>query len=222
MQLPAPTVTGSITFSSDFQQLSLDGSPGDADALAIFLPTLVRSASTCGDILELGTLTGVEGWGGGSAFRLSLGPDKVAYQHLGDVYDPGALDEDGSHTDDWRHFPLLGEPSHLLGYLADQTGMLWSGIRDSETNQWQQKFLSADLEQEAVQKATMMVLQVDILLKDHDLPRRRGRLSFTEGAFWSWAASNDDYLMAACSGATSATLKAMGAAGEAFLLNSAE
>lgn len=221
MQLPAPTLTGSITFSSDFQPQAVDGAPGDADALAIFLPTLVRSASACGESLELGVLTALEGWGGGSAFRLALTEDTMDFKLLGDVFDAGILDQDEPGLASWRHFPLLGAPEHLTDFLADQPGMLWFGFRDSDTNQWQQKFLSADLEQESVQKATMMVLQADILLKDHKLPRRRGRLSFTEGSFWFWAAANDNFMMAAQTGTDPATAKALGQAGEAYLLHSA-
>lgn len=218
MKLPTPRLDGSIDYDLDYQQQALEGNPGEGTELAIFLPTLVRSASTCGELLELGNLLRLEGRGSGRAFRLLQSAENNRFELWSEVYQ--GFPAETETTDTPVDFPLLGQPLHLSSFLQGHTGVAWLGFRDSETNHWEQSRLIDDLDEESMQKATMMVLQADILLKGHGLPRRRLHLAFEEGSLTSWAAANDDYFMLLQNTPTSQLSPLIAQAGEAFLLGS--
>lgn len=212
---------GRIVYTPDFIEESIEGEVAERDALMVLLPALVRACDSCGDVLDVGTLVRFTCWGRGAGFVLQREGEGMLYNRWQGVgaWEDFEDDAEPGLPAGFSGLPIVGEAWRLHGVLKQMPGMLWYGIRDSKTNQWDQASASDAPDQAAVQRAIMMVLQLDMLLKGQDMPRGRARLDFAEHSFWLWASPHDHYLMywgrAVCGSDARAPLAA---AGEAFLL----
>lgn len=211
---------GEASFLEDFSLERTEGLLNDVDALGVLLPTMIRSASNCGDAFGAGGFQGVLSFGEGRGLCISIQDEKSCFQLFDAVTCWGDLKPKCQPTD-WvsSGFPIFSNFSYIGEVFKNLGNVKWYGLRDNEDSQWSQHFWDDGLDRDAVEHATMMALQVDMLLKGQELPRGRTRLDFENGHLWIWSSANDDYLMAFTGkDDDDSGLSAIEQSGEAFLV----
>ncbi|WOO42870.1 hypothetical protein [Rubellicoccus peritrichatus] len=211
---------GEACFHEDFSVEHTEGHLSDVDSLGVLLPTMIRSASSCGDSFGAGEFQGVVSLGEKRGLVISINDEKSCFR----LFDGATIWsdlKDEKYERNWSQsgFPLFYNLDYIGQVFKSLGSVKWYGLRDNEDNRWSQEFLDDSLDTNAVESATMMTLQIDMLLKGQDLPRGRIRLDFENGQLWIWASVTDDYLMAYTERVDNRSdLSAIEQLGEAFLL----
>jgi len=185
--------TRKIHFDEDF--LSEDADGEDVTELALLLTTLSRSASQCGHALECGALQGLVSWEPGRSFHLKRAEHGFDYTTRKGVSGWEDL-ESAELVESLNHLSRLEfTRPEILRRFKSCSGVIWAGIREFETSKWEISAQSTTIAADAIQTATKLVLQLDVLLKGHNSPRSRMRLDLEQASLWSWSNLQDDYLM---------------------------
>ena len=194
---PDMKTQGYASFDSEFSVIAKRGTFSDPSVLSTLLPTLAKAAMSCGDELQMGTFLRLNSWRSGRGIVFDSSGETRDFSDIQGIKEWHDLDESIPHMHAFPTiYPALPSHAEIFKLLPNAPGVKWFATRYcQDTHGWQYHLVDTPLAEPALQQAVLMVMQVDVLLKEFQLPWGRLRFDYDEAVLYLWTNHSGDHLM---------------------------
>jgi len=183
-----------LRLAADFSVVEVDGDVDDPSSFALTLMTALRAAEQGGGPLNLGKVKLLRGRDESRGFQLILDDSGKNLKRF-----PGVTrwaDLEATAPRNRPGYPVLPAASDVPAWLDQLPGLRWRGLRNQAEDAWSHTFRDSSLDQEAVPDFGTSMLQLDLLLRSLDLPRREIQVGFEAALLRIAINADQDFLLA--------------------------
>ncbi|MGE9297421.1 MAG: hypothetical protein ACQKBV_14155 [Puniceicoccales bacterium] len=183
-----------IRFSGDFAVVQVEGEIEDPSSFGLTLMTALRSAQKGSDPLALGPAKTLRGRDATKGFHLHLDESGHSLKRFSGV--TGWSEVDSSAPGNQPGFPVAPAPEDIPAWIDQLPSLRWRGLRSQTDDAWHHIFQDDSLDQSAIPGFGASILQLDLLLRSLDLPRRELQIVFADSILHMTVNNDRDFLMA--------------------------
>ncbi|WP_309384790.1 hypothetical protein [Cerasicoccus frondis] len=180
-----------IRFTNDFTVVQVEGDIEDSSSFSVTLMTAIRSLGSGSDALGLGAVTALRGLNCGEGFQLILDESGHNLKKYSGVTAWGDFCASPMVA---NFFPVIPAREDLAGWIDNLSGVRWRGLRTQADDQWGHYHRDQD-DEAALSQFSLAVLQLDLLVRSLELPRRQLKISFTGWTLWVAVNEDSDFLL---------------------------
>lgn len=193
MENPTSEVLLQIRFTSDFTAVQVEGELEDPSSFGVTLMTALRSVSGGSEALSLGELKSMRGFDGEHGFQLHLDESGHNLKKFAGIFQWSDFDASAPPA---RQYPVLPTGHDYSSWIDSLPGVRWRGLRTQSDDEWTHFFGDPGLNEEIVSSFGLSILQLDLLVRSLNLPRRQLQLVFGQQTLWTAVNQDSDFLLA--------------------------